>query len=193
MQELVKQKLVAQAEVDRTRAASDSADAQVLAASAALQELERGTRREQIAQGEAATQAATAQTAAQRVLFDKLTLVAPRDGVIDNLPYRLGDQPPVGAPLVIMLAGDAPHARIHVPEALRAGVKVGQAAQVRVAGNDRVWPGIVRMIRSDPTFTPYYALTGQDVSRLSYLAEIQLTTEARDLPAGLPLQAEFTP
>jgi HlyD family secretion protein len=193
MQELVKQKLVAQAEVDRTRAASDSADAQVLAASAALQELERGTRREQIAQGEAATQAATAQTAAQRVLFDKLTLVAPRDGVIDNLPYRLGDQPPVGAPLVIMLAGDAPHARIHVPEALRASVKVGQAAQVRVAGNDKVWPGTVRMIRSDPTFTPYYALTGQDVSRLSYLAEIQLTTEARDLPAGLPLQAEFTP
>jgi HlyD family secretion protein len=70
---------------------------------------------------------------------------------------------------------------------------VGQAAQVRVAGNDKVWPGTVRMIRSDPTFTPYYALTGQDVSRLSYLAEIQLTTEARDLPAGLPLQAEFTP
>jgi HlyD family secretion protein len=193
MQELAGQKLVAQAEVDRTRAAADSADAQVQSARAALQELQRGTRREQLAQGEAATQAASAQTAAQRVLFDKLTVVAPRDGVIDSLPYRLGDQAPVGAPLAIMLAGEAPYARIYVPEPLRASVKVGQAAWVRLVGSERILPGTVRMIRSEPTFTPYYALTGQDVSRLSYLAEIQLTAEARELPAGLPLQAEFEP
>jgi HlyD family secretion protein len=193
MQELAKQKLIAQSEVDRTRAAADSAEAQVQSARAALQELQRGTRLEQIAQGEAATQAASAQTATQRVLFDKLTLAAPRDGVIDSLPYRLGDQAPVGAPLVIMLAGVAPYARIYVPQGLRASVKVGQAVQVRVVGSDRILPGTVRMIRSEPTFTPYYALTGQDVSRLSYLAEVQLNTDARDLPAGLPLQVEFTP
>jgi HlyD family secretion protein len=191
--ELVKQKLVAQAEVDRTRAAADNADAQVTAAQAALLELTRGTRVEQIAQGEAASEAAVAQTTTQRVLFDKLTLVAPRDGVIDSLPYRLGDQAPVGGPLVVMLAGAAPHARVYVPEALRAGVKVGSAAQVHVEGRTETWPGKVRMVRSDPTFTPYYALTGQDVSRLSYLAEIQLGNAARDLPAGLPLWVEFTP
>lgn len=193
MAELVKQKLVAQAEVDRARAASDNADAQVRAAREALLELERGTRKEQIAQGEASVQAATATTTAQRVLFDKLTLVAPRDGVIDNLPYRLGDQAPVGAPLVIMLAGAAPYARVYVPESLRASVQVGHAAQVHVEGSDQAWPGTVRMIRSDPTFTPYYALTGQDVSRLSYLAEVQLTEAAHQLPAGLPLWVEFTP
>jgi HlyD family secretion protein len=193
LQELVMRKLVPQADVDRARATADSATAQVRSAQAALLELTRGTRGEQIAQGVAAAQAATAQTNAQRVLFDKLTLVAPRDGVIDSLPYRLGDQAPVGAPLVVMLAGDAPYARVYVPETLRATVKVGSHAQVHVEGNDRVWAGTVRMIRSDPTFTPYYALTGQDVSRLSYLAEVQLGADARDLPAGLPLWAEFTP
>ena len=193
LEELLKQKLIPQADADRARATADSAAAQVRSAQAALLELTRGTRGEQIAQGVAAAQAATAQTTTQRVLFDKLTLVAPRDGVIDSLPYRLGDQAPVGAPLVVMLAGDAPYARVYVPEALRAGVKVGSHAQVHVEGNDRVWAGTVRMIRSDPTFTPYYALTGQDVSRLSYLAEIQLAAEARELPAGLPLWVEFTP
>jgi HlyD family secretion protein len=193
LEELVKQKLIPQADVDRARAAADSAAAQVRSAQAALLELTRGTRGEQIAQGVAAAQAANAQAAVQRVLFDKLTLVAPRDGVIDNLPYRLGDQAPVGAPLVVMLAGDAPYARIYVPEALRAGVKVGSHALVHVEGIERGWPGTVRMIRSDPTFTPYYALTGQDVSRLSYLAEVQLTVDARGLPAGLPLWVEFTP
>lgn len=192
-EELVKQKLVPQADVDRARATADSNAAQVRSAQAALLELTRGTRGEQIAQGMAAAQAANAQTSAQRVLFDKLTLVAPRDGVIDNLPYRLGDQAPVGAPLVVMLAGDAPYARVYVPEALRAGVKVGTKAQVHVEGSDRAWSGTVRMIRSDPTFTPYYALTGQDVSRLSYLAEVQLDADARALPAGLPLSVEFAP
>jgi HlyD family secretion protein len=49
------------------------------------------------------------------------------------------------------------------------------------------------MIRSDPSFTPYYALVGQDVSRLTYLAEVQLEAAARDLPAGLPLWVGIAP
>ena len=44
------------------------------------------------------------------------------------------------------------------------------------------------MIRSEPSFTPYFALTGQDAARLSYLAEISLGKEAADLPVGAPLQ-----
>jgi HlyD family secretion protein len=192
-QELVERKLVAMAEVDRARAAADSADAQVRASEQALLELEHGVRAEQIAQGEAAAQAATAQTATQQVLLDKLTLVAPRDGVIDNLPYKLGDQPPVGAPLVVMLAGDAPYARIYVPEPLRAAVKVGDSVRVHVDGSEDSWAGTVRMIRNDPSFTPYYALTGQDATRLTYLAEVQLGPEARDLPAGLPLRVDLAP
>jgi HlyD family secretion protein len=99
----------------------------------------------------------------------------------------------LGAPLVIMLVGEAPYARVYVPEAIRAQVKVGSPARVHAEGVAQIWQGTVRMIRSDPTFTPYYALTGQDVSRLSYLAEIQLGEEAKVLPAGLPVSAEFGP
>lgn len=191
--ELAGRQLVALAEVDRARAAAESADAQVRAAEQALLELERGTRGEQVAQGEAAVQAALAQAETQRVQLEKLTLVAPRDGVIDSLPFRLGDQPPVGAPLVVMLAGEAPYARVYVPETLRARVKVGDRVQVHVEGSEQAWPGTVRMIRSDPSFTPYYALVGQDVSRLTYLAEVQLEATARDLPAGLPLSMGIAP
>lgn len=144
VQKLDAQKLIPDSDADRARAAADNADAQVRAARAALQELERGTRAEQLAQGRAAVQAARAQSAGQRVLLDKLTLTAPRDGVVDNLPYRLGDQ----APLVIMLVGEAPYARVYVPEALRAQVKVGSQARVRAQGVEQVWQGKVRMIRS---------------------------------------------
>ena len=191
VQPLGTRKLIAAAEVDRARAAASSAEAQVRAAQAALLELEHGTRRERIAQGEAAMRAAEAQASAQQVSLEKLAVVAPRAGRIDSLPYRLGDQAPVGAPLAILLAGEVPYARVYVPEPIRVNVKVGQPARVFVEGREPPVSGKVRMIRSEPSFTPYYALIGKDAARLSYLAEIQLDSGAGELPAGLPVRVEF--
>ena len=188
---LAAQKLVAAADVDRARASANSASAEVRQAEAALDELVHGTRREQIAQGEAALRAAEAEALAQRSVLDKLEIVAPRAGLIDSLPYRLGDQAPVGAPLAVMLVGDAPYARVYVLEPIRAAVQVGDPARVFVDGRDAALAGRVRMIRSEPVFTPYYALTGEDAARLSYLAEISLGEEAAGLPAGLPVRVEF--
>ena len=184
-------KLVAAADVDRARAAASSASAQVRLAQAALDELLHGSRREDIAQGEAAVRAAEAQATAQVATLDKLDVRAPRAGRIDSLPYKLGDQAPVGAPLAILLVGDAPYARIYVPETLRANVKVGDKARVFVDGRDAALAGTVRMIRSEASFTPYYALVGKDAARLSYLAEIALGMDAAQLPAGLPVRVEF--
>ena len=129
----------------------------------------------------------------QAVTLEKLDLIAPRAGVVDSLPYRLGDQAPGGAPLAIMLVGDAPYARVYVPEPIRANVRVGQNAQVHVDGRDEPLQGRVRMIRNEPSFTPYYALIGKDAARLSYLAEVELTgRDAAQLPSGLPVRVEFT-
>ena len=192
LQPLGRQRLVAAADVDRARAAAANADAQVAAAAAALAELEHGTRPERIAQGESALRAASAQASVQKTTLAKLRVVAPRAGRVDSLPYELGDQAPVGAPLAILLVGDAPHARIYVPEPLRAGVEIGDEVRVFVGGLDGMLHGTVRMIRSEPSFTPYYALTGDDAARLSYLAEVELTDErAMQLPAGLPVRVEF--
>lgn len=188
LQPLGRQRLVAASEVDRARAASQSARAQVRVAQAALLELERGTRAEQVAQGEAAVAAADAQARVQAVTLEKLDIVAPRAGRIDSLPYKLGDQAPVGAPLAVMLVGEAPYARVYLPQALRNRLKVGDTVQVRLDGQKKAYTGRVRMIRSEPSFTPYFALTGQDAERLSYLAEISLGKEAASLPVGAPLQ-----
>lgn len=191
VQPLGARQLVAASEVDRARAAANSADAQARAAQAVLLELEHGTRRERIAQGEASARAAQAQASAQQVTLEKLDIVAPRNGRIDSLPYRLGDQAPIGSPLAVMLVGEAPYARVYVPEPIRAGVQVGQGARVFVDGRDGAVAGKVRMIRSEPTFTPYYALIGKDAARLSYLAEVELDKAAGELPAGLPVRVEF--
>jgi HlyD family secretion protein len=182
---------VSAADLDTARAAAGSAEGQVGAARAALDELLHGSRPEDIAQAQAALASAQANAQAQRVLLGKLDVVAPRDGIVDSIPYKLGDQAPVGAPLAILLAGDAPYARIYVPEQQRANVHVGDAVTVHVDGRDHALQGRVRMIRSEPVFTPYYALIGDDAARLSYIAEVTLGKEAANLPAGLPLHADL--
>ena len=92
--------------------------------------------------------------------------------------------------MAILLVGEAPYARVYVPEPLRAGVKPGQAARVFVDGREGSIAGHVRMVRSEPSFTPYYALSGDDAARLSYLAEVVLDAPI-DLPAGVPVRVEF--
>ncbi len=179
---------VSAADLDRARAAADQADAEAAEASAALDVLLHGTRSEQLAQARAALAAATDQAQAQRLLLDKLRIVAPRDGVVDSIPYRLGDQAPAGAPLAVLLVGDAPYARIYVPQPLRTQVHVGDAVQVFVGKRQTPLIGHVRMIRSEPVYTPYYALNGEDVARLSYLAEVALGDDAARLPSGLPVR-----
>lgn len=183
---------VSAAKLDSARAAADAARAQVGAARAALDELLHGTRPEQIAQAKAALAAAEAKARAERVLLDKLKVEAPRAGIVDSIPYKLGDQAPTGAPLAILLVGDAPYARIYVPEQQRAGVHVGDHVKVRVDGQDRTYDGRVRMLRNEPVFTPYYALTGADAARLSYIGEVALGEDAGKLPAGLPVHVVLT-
>lgn len=184
---------VSKSDVDSARAAAESAQAQVRAAREQLLELQRGYRVEDIEQGQAALQQAMAQAETLRVILEKLVVRAPRAGLVDSIPFKLGDEAPIGASLAVLLTGASPYARVYVPQPMRAGVRRNQQAKVFLVGSDKSYPGRVRMIRNDPSFTPYYALTGDDVARLSYIAEIQLQKDAVALPAGLPLRAEFLP
>lgn len=182
---------IAQAQLDDSETALRMADAAARADRAQLQELLHGTRPEQLEQAEAALAGARAQAARLAVTRARLDVRAPRDGRVDALPYRLGDQPPVGATLASLLVGKAPFARVYVPERQRAATRPGQHFRVRVDGIDRPFDAVVRSVRSDPAFTPYYALSGDDATRLSYRAELVLQGErAQALPAGLPCHAE---
>ena len=63
--------------------------------------------------------------------------------------------------------------------------------RVRVQGVASAFEATLRSLRSDPAFTPYYALSGADASRLAYRAELVLSGDAAaKLPAGLPAQAD---
>jgi HlyD family secretion protein len=183
--------LLADAELDRARASRDQARAASRTADAQLRELSNGTRPEQLEQAAARLQGARASLDLLQLEGQRLRLHAPRAGRVDALPFKPGDQPPRGAELVSLLVGEQPYARVYIPASQRANIALGDTLQVRVEGVAQPFAARVSSIRSEASFTPYFALSGDDASRLMYRAELRLLGEAaRRLPAGLPLRAE---
>ena len=190
--DLVGRGLVAQAQVDAQLQLRDSSAAELRSAQAGLDLLLQGTRSEQLEQARAALRSAESLLQQQDVLLARLQLVAPVDGVIEALPYRLGERPVLGAPVVIMLASGMPYARVYIPEPQRASLRAGQSVSVHVDGVAQPFTGTLRYIAGEASFTPYFALTQRDRSRLAFLAEIDLPAPAaRDLPAGVPVEVRL--
>lgn len=192
MRRLVEEKVEARTLLDAAEAAFAEAQARRDASRAVLERHLNGATLEELDQARADVARAVAEIARLEVDLDRLTVRAPRAGTIDALPFRVGDEPEVGAAVAVLLAGEAPFARVYVPAALRPLVRTGQAARVSVDGYPSPFEGRVRTVSSEAAFTPYFALTERDRKHLSYLAEIDLVdVAARDLPTGLPVEVSF--
>jgi len=186
---LVQRKLLSDSSLDQARARRDASSSASDQARARLNLLLEGTRVEQVEQARAAMDRTRAAAAELETSAARYTVSAPRNGIIEALPYKVGERPPAGAPVVVMLADGTPYARVYVPEPLRIRFKAGTRVTVTVDGADRSFQGTVRYVSADAAFTPYYALTQKDRSRLSFLAEIIIDDPgAAGLPAGVPVQ-----
>jgi HlyD family secretion protein len=190
--DLVERSLLAENDLDRAQNALETADAEVQSLSASLEALVVGTTAEELGQAQAQLDAAEAALEARKILADRMTIHAPRDGRIESIPYKLGAQPRTGDTVMTMLADQAPYARVYVPEILRARVQSGVSAEVTVDGIDRRFRAQVRYISAEAAFTPYYSLTERDRGRLSFLAEVTLLDdEAVSLPSGVAVEVDF--
>lgn len=190
--ELVASGVASPSRLDQNRAAYDEALAQRDAARAALEAMQRGTTKEELAQADGAVAEAESALADIRLRASRLEVRAPVAGRIDALPFKLGERPPQGAAVVVMLTEGAPYARVFVPEALRVRVVPGVAARVHVDGVAKPFPAHVRTVASEASFTPYHALTERDRGRLVYVAEVDLEGDgAMALPTGVPVQVDF--
>ena len=186
---LVERKLVSASSLDQAQSRRDTARSARDQAQARLRLLLEGTRSEQVQQAQAAVARSKAALAELETTASRYVVRAPRDGVVEALPYKLGERPPAGAPVAVMLADGTPYARVYVPEPLRASYTAGARVQLRVDGVQQPLTGTVRYVSAEASFTPYNSLTQKDRTRLSYLAEIMVDDpKAADLPSGIPVQ-----
>jgi HlyD family secretion protein len=189
--ELVSKNLISESEKDTALSARDSARAELDSAKEEFAKLTAGARVEDIEQAKAELDAAIANSAVQQQKLDELTIVSTRDGVLDNLPYNLGERVSVGSIVAVVQADNSPFARVYIPEPYRVKLTQGTSLQVHVDGVEQTYQGTVRWIANEPSFTPYYALTENERARLMYLAEIDLSDDAQNLPSGIPAQVDL--
>ncbi len=172
-EKLVQQHVQTASALDQARANRDNAVADLAAARSALHQAQASMDDTQIRLG-------------------RLALHAPRDAVVDSLPYHLGERPPAHATVAVLLDSSTAYVQTYIPEPLRARVQAGMQASLRFDGVDKPYTGTVRFVSQDSAFTPYNSLTERDRSRLAYLAKIYLDpAEAAALPSGLPVSVDF--
>ena len=188
----VHEKGLASAELlDRAKAALDAATANYRVALAALDERLAGTTVEELEQAEQAVAQAAAIRDGALVDVERHTLTSPVDGILDTRILEPGERPVPGQPVVVVLGGGQPYARVYVPETQRVHIRPGTEARIYVDGSSAAIAGRVRWVASDPAFTPYYALTERDRGRLSYAAKVDIAEETERLPDGVPVEVEF--
>ena len=177
--------------LDRAQAALDAAEANLSLRRAQLQELLAGTTVEELGQAEQAVNRARARVDAARVDLSRLDVLAPIAGVVDSRLFEPGERPQPGQPVLVLLPGEQPHARVYVPESLRVRLRPGTEAISYVDGLDDPVGGRTRWVASEAAFTPYYALTERDRGRLSFVAKIDILDWPDRLPDGVPVEVEF--
>ena len=191
--EVYEKKLASPETLDRAKAAFDAAGANLGLRRAQLEELLAGTTVEELTQAEQAVRQVGARHELALIDVDRHTLRAPADGITDSRLFELGERPVPGQPVIILLAGEQPYARVYIPENLRVRITPGTRANIFVDGLETPVAGRVRWVASEAAFTPYFALTERDRGRLSYIAKIDITENRERLPDGVPVEVVFLP
>lgn len=192
-QQLLERELASPDIRDQAKAALDGANASLELRRAELEELLNGTTIEELQQAEESLRQAEAAVAARQVDLSRHVTVAPTDGIVDSILYEPGERPVPGKPMIVMLSGAQPYARVYIPEQYRVSIAPGDAARVYVDGLGTPVAGRVRWVASEAAFTPYFALTEHDRGRLSFLAKIDLIDPLERLPDGVPVEVELIP
>jgi HlyD family secretion protein len=176
-----------QQDVDASRAASEMADARVIANQKALDLLVLGPRQEDIAQAEAQLKANEAQLAYLRRQLADAELFAPIDGVIRSRLMEPGEMASPTRPVFSLAITDPKWVRAYVAEPDLGKVHPAMRASVSVDSfPDRRFDGWVGFISPVAEFTPKSVETAELRTSLVYEIRVFVTDPSDDLRLGMP-------
>ncbi|SBS28089.1 Multidrug resistance protein MdtN [Marinomonas aquimarina] len=189
-QELYQANAIGRAALDNARTFKDQTRAQAEQLQQGWLELRNGAREEVLQQRQAQVEAAQAQVRIAKESLNQHRITAPSSGLIDLSPWHQGDSVLAGTQVFRLLTDEPPYARVYLPETLRTQLQTGSQVQILIDGVDQPFRGVVRTIRSQPAFTPYFALNENERSRLMYLAKIDVQ-DAEAIALGTPLEVRL--
>jgi len=159
------------------------------------QEIDRA-RTEAAASRDALTAARTGVDAAQaqadiaQARLNDCTIVAPVDGSISTVAFRVGETVLQGSTPVTIISLDETWLTVYLPERLLGRVKLGDTCQVRVdAYPKRDFRGTLSFIADKAEFTPKDIQTKEERINQVYRVKIALPNPEHILKPGMPADA----
>ncbi len=128
---------------------------------------------------------------AQRRL-DDLTMRPLASGVVDQLPFEVGERVPAGGVVAVIQTNEKPWVRVWLPSRA-VGLLGGEVeARIEIEGFDTELSGRLLDVAREPEFTPHYALTERESAHLVFQARIVLDDAPAELRPGLPARIRLT-
>ncbi|MBI5546740.1 MAG: HlyD family efflux transporter periplasmic adaptor subunit [Deltaproteobacteria bacterium] len=171
-------------QVQAAKASSEASAGQATAASGQVRAAQA-----QVENAESAIRIAEAALARAKLLVAECEVRAPREAVVEELPFEVGELVAPGSVLVELIDLREVTATFYLPNAEIAVVRPGAQAQVAVdAFPDEVFQGVVRTVSLKAEFTPRNIQTRTDRDRLVYPVEVAIANPDLKLRAGMPVQ-----
>jgi HlyD family secretion protein len=194
---LVKQAVASREHFDQVQRDQRVAEAQLESTKQHLQQLESGSRPEEIAIFSARLNSANASVAQTTARLDRCNVRSPVSGTILRKQVSVGELISVTAPHPLFSITDLSHVRVRVEVDERdiGRLRVGQAAEVRLPANssEAVSNGIV--VSVSPRMGRRQVLTGDPAEKSDHDIQeviVALNSRAEDLPVGLRVSVFFS-
>jgi HlyD family secretion protein len=156
-----------------------------------LRALRKGARAEEIARAAARLTQATLALEVDDRRIGKRALVAPTDGVVQDVFVESGEVAGAGVPVLAVADVGRPYADVFVPVPELPGIQIGAAAALRVEGLADEVAGVVELVHAEAEFTPRFVFSPRERPNLVIRVRIRLDDRAGRLHAGLPAYATF--
>ncbi len=145
---------------------------------------------EEVAVAEAQVARAEAASAVLQAQIDKMTLLAPIDGMVTSRSAHAGEAAIAGATLLTVAELDEVNLTIYVPEDKLNRVYLGQAVEVQVDSYPgRVFTGTVSYISQQAEFTPRNVQTQEQRVNMVFAVKVRLPKPEHLLKPGMPADA----
>lgn len=175
-----------QKQMDDARTGAERTRAALAATEQNLAKLVKGTREEELKLAETQVAQAEARLASAEKAVADCTVTSSVSGVCTTRVREDGEFVPVGAPLVTISRLDEVWLSVYVPETSLGGVKLGQAARVKIDGRSDFFEGKVTYISPTAEFTPRNVQTPDERVKLVYRVKITLANKEGIFKPGLP-------
>ncbi|HFC30478.1 MAG TPA: HlyD family efflux transporter periplasmic adaptor subunit, partial [Oceanospirillales bacterium] len=168
-------------------ALKDAANAEVEAIKQALNLLEAGTRKEDIASAEAVLLARIAGVDLIQQRLKDAKLIAPSDGIIRNRILEVGSMVFPQTPVMTLAFVDPIWVRTYLPETALGKVTIGSRAKIYTDSYpDKAYDGWVGYISPTSEFTPKNIQTEELRTRLVYSMRVFACNPNNELRLGMP-------